>query len=204
MRTIPVAIVACTAFLLLSGCLQSGPAQDDASSAASPYVDQQHSDVRGLSASEIEELRTGAGMGMARPAELNGYPGPLHVLELADELDLDDDQRAAVQAVRSDMLAEAVPIGEDILDAYAALEEAFRNRSIDADSLRMRLERIAGLYEDLRFVHLAAHLDTAPLLTEHQTMRYIELRGYDASGTKTGAGDGQDHTGHAGHGGHGG
>ena len=36
----------------------------------------------------MADLRAGRGMGLALAAELNGYPGPAHVLELADKLDL--------------------------------------------------------------------------------------------------------------------
>ena len=38
------------------------------------------SPIRGLSEQEIDDLTNGRGMGLARAAELNGYPGPLHVL----------------------------------------------------------------------------------------------------------------------------
>jgi len=37
-----------------------------------------------LSVEQIEQYRAGAGMGYAKAAELNRYPGPMHVLELAD------------------------------------------------------------------------------------------------------------------------
>ena len=48
--------------------------------------------VKALSEEQIADLEGGRGMGLALAAELNGYPGPLHVLELAETLDLTDEQ----------------------------------------------------------------------------------------------------------------
>src|SRR6056297_1838494 len=65
----------------------------------------------GLSADEVIGLREGRGMGLARSAELHSYPGPMHVLELADALDLSAEQRAEAERLRAEMLAEARPLG---------------------------------------------------------------------------------------------
>ena len=48
-----------------------------------PYAGQQTRTIKALSDDEIAALRNGEGMGMAKAAELNGYPGPIHVLSLA-------------------------------------------------------------------------------------------------------------------------
>ena len=53
-----------------------------------PYAGLQSRPVKALSEQTIADLRAGRGMTMALPAELNGYPGPLHVIELADALAL--------------------------------------------------------------------------------------------------------------------
>jgi hypothetical protein len=50
---------------------------------ATPYAGQQTRTIKALSDDEIAALRNGEGMGMAKAAELNGYPGPIHVLSLA-------------------------------------------------------------------------------------------------------------------------
>jgi hypothetical protein len=55
---------------------------------ASPYAGQQARTIKALSDEEIAALRNGEGLGMAKAAELNGYPGPLHVLALAAQLEL--------------------------------------------------------------------------------------------------------------------
>jgi len=59
----------------------------------SPYAEQEGSGIAAMSRQEANDLRSGAGMGLARAAELNHYPGPLHVLELAEQLGLSAAQR---------------------------------------------------------------------------------------------------------------
>ena len=41
---------------------------------------------------QVADLQAGQGMGLARAAELNGYPGPVHVPELSDRLEPSDEQ----------------------------------------------------------------------------------------------------------------
>ena len=43
-------------------------------------------EVNALSPDEVQQYLAGAGMGYAKAAELNHFPGPMHVLELADKL----------------------------------------------------------------------------------------------------------------------
>src|SRR4051812_39523929 len=70
---------------------QSGPPM--------PYAGQDARDIKSLSAEDIAELRRGGGWGFAKAAELNGMPGPAHLLELKDQIGLTPDQVAAVQAI---------------------------------------------------------------------------------------------------------
>src|SRR3977135_712198 len=79
--------------------------------AQTPYAGMQTRSIKALSDQQIADLRAGRGMGLALAAELNGYPGPSHVLELADKLDLSPDQRAGVARLFDSMKAEAVPLG---------------------------------------------------------------------------------------------
>ena len=173
------------AMLLTAGLLAelAGPparlgAQTHASPTPGPYAGQQDSPIRGLSEAEIAALRNGAGMGLARPGELNGYPGPLHVLELAAELGLTSEQRSTVQSLREQMLAEAIPLGEQFLDRYAALERAFREGSITPETLREHTSALGRVEGDLRATHLKYHLLTRPLLSDEQVAAYARLRGY--------------------------
>ncbi len=74
-----------------------------------PYASLQQRTVKALSDQQMSDLRAGRGMGLALAAELNGYPGPLHVIELADRLQLTSDQRVQVQRLYEAMKAEARP-----------------------------------------------------------------------------------------------
>ena len=49
---------------------------------ASPYAGQESRRIKSLSEQDIAELRAGRGWGLAKAAELNGMPGPAHLLEL--------------------------------------------------------------------------------------------------------------------------
>ncbi len=147
--------------------------------AHSPYVSAQSRDIKALSEEDARKLREGAGMGLALAAELNGHPGPKHVIELATELELSAAQRAAVQKIYDGMNAEAVKLGEAILAEERKLDRAFATASIDAASLASLTEKIAALQARLRYTHLAAHIETRALLSKHQNAMYAKLRGYD-------------------------
>ena len=60
---------------------------------SNPYAGDQARDIKALSQQEVKQYLSGAGMGFARAAELNRYPGPMHVLELSDQLALTPEQR---------------------------------------------------------------------------------------------------------------
>ena len=59
---------------------------------ASPYAGQERNDISALAPQDVNALLAGQGMGLAKAAELNGYPGPLHVIELAGPLSLTSEQ----------------------------------------------------------------------------------------------------------------
>ena len=146
----------------------------------SPYRASQVGDVRGLTPQEIADLEAGRGMGLARAAELNGYPGPRHVLDAAQagRLPLSADQTRQVQQLFDRMAARAQRLGTLVLDAERDLERAFRSAHMEPPDLEARVSRIAGLHGQLRAVHLEAHLATRAILTDAQVRRYNELRGY--------------------------
>ena len=62
----------------------------------SPYAGEESRAVKSLSAEDIAELRRGGGWGLARAAELNGMPGPIHLLELKDDIPLTREQVSAI------------------------------------------------------------------------------------------------------------
>jgi hypothetical protein len=146
--------------------------------AQSPYAGLQTRPIKALSDQQISDLRAGRGMGFAMPAELNGYPGPMHVLELADQLALSEAQRGAVRAQLDAMKAESIPIGERLIDQEAALDRLFAGRTATLDNVAAAVAVIAETQGALRNAHLRYHLTTLALLQPDQVERYSLLRGY--------------------------
>lgn len=148
---------------------------------ASPYQGQERRQIKALSGQEISDLLTGEGMGFAKAAELNGYPGPAHVLELAGELALSPDQLEATRSIFSDMKARAIATGRDLVDLERELDRQFREKTVATESLQVLLDRIGSLRAELRRIHLDAHLRQAQLLSAAQIDAYVERRGYAGS-----------------------
>jgi Spy/CpxP family protein refolding chaperone len=157
-----------------------------------PYAGLQARPIKALSAEQIADLRAGRGMGFAMAAELNGYPGPRHVIELADALKLTAEQRAATESLFHKMQAETIPIGERLIAQEAELDRRFAEKSIDDAGLIAATQAIGATEAALRAAHLRYHLVTAEVLTPEQILRYAELRGYAADGAAAG-----EHGGHA-------
>ena len=143
-----------------------------------PYAGQQSRPIKALSDDDIAALRKGEGMGMAKAAELNGYPGPAHVLALASQLGLTETQRQQVAAVFDRMSATAKPLGAELITREQGLDQLFANGEITSDRLTAEAAIIGELQGRLRAVHLAAHLETRPILSVDQIARYKRLRGY--------------------------
>jgi Spy/CpxP family protein refolding chaperone len=148
-----------------------------------PYAGLQTREIKALSREEMADLRGGRGMGLALAAELNGYPGPRHVIELAAPLSLTDEQRSKIQELFDSMRAEAIPLGQKLLSAERDLNRAFVERTINPQKLEAMTAAIADMQGKLRNTHLKYHLATAALLSPDQLHRYSELRGY--SGTSS-------------------
>jgi hypothetical protein len=121
--------------------------------AQSPYAGMQARSIKALSEQQIADLKAGRGMGLALPAELNGYPGPVHVLELSDQLGLSTEQKARVQSLFDSMKAEAVPLGAKLLEQEAALDQQFASRSVTPESLKVATAAIGVTEGELRDTH---------------------------------------------------
>lgn len=138
--------------------------------------------IRSLSAEQVDNYLAGRGMGLAKAAELNRYPGPQHVLDLAAELDLSQHQRHQSQRLFDAMQSQARALGEEILGAYARLEAQFAAGTVNAQVLARHTTDIGRLEGELRRVHLAAHLEQAQILEAAQIDRYVQLRGHHRGG----------------------
>ena len=154
-----------------------------AAAQTSGYSGQESREIKALSVEETADLFAGRGMGAARAAELNHYPGPAHVLELREQLGLSAEQIHAVQEIFDRMSGAAKPLGAEIVAAEKHLDEAFGSGVIAADTVRGDTAAIADLQGKLRAVHLTAHLETRAVLRPEQIARYDILRGYAAGGT---------------------
>jgi hypothetical protein len=148
---------------------------------ASPYAGQQARSIKALSDEDIDALRKGEGMGLAKAAELNGYPGPAHVRALGKQLRLSDDQLREITAIFDRMSAAAKSFGAEMIDREQALDQLFVKGEITPERLATETTAIGELNGRLRAVHLAAHLETRALLRPEQLTLYRQLRGYGES-----------------------
>jgi Spy/CpxP family protein refolding chaperone len=156
--------------------------------APSPYAGEQRREIKALSGKDVQDLLAGRGMGLATAAELNRYPGPAHVLELADRLGLTAEQKARTKAVFDAMDARARALGKALVEREAELDRQFASREVTRATLESSLAEIARLQGELRGVHLEAHLAQTDILTREQVGAYVALRGYG----------GMDHSGNGG------
>lgn len=123
------------------GSHQSG---STASQSATPYAGMEQRAIKSLSAQDIADLRAGRGWGLALPAELNGVPGPAHLLELRDAIGLAPEQVAAIEKIHAQMQAEAQIAGANFIAAEAAIEAGFRKTGLAPEQLRALVDASAA------------------------------------------------------------
>ena len=126
-----------------------------------------------------DSLLSGAGMGQAMYAEMNGYPGPKHVLDLKEDLGLTKDQLYKTDQLMNNVMVSAKVKGQEIVEAEEDLNKVFAAGTLSEKSLRAKLDRIGRLRGELRFIHLQAHLKMKQILSPNQVERYNELRGHE-------------------------
>ena len=128
-------------------------------------------------ATEFEKVvGDGRGFGLAFAADQNGYPGPMHVLELRDRLKLTADQEAKARDLMHAMFAESRPKSVRLLEAEAKLRRLFAERAADEATVRAAVAEVERARSEVRLVHLLAHLKTRDLLSEDQRRLYHETR----------------------------
>lgn len=155
-------------------------------SITSPYVGEESNPVKYLSTKDIELLQAGSGMalgGLAKSAELNGYPGPRHVLDAHKEgqFNLSNEQEERIQNLFESMQQEAISHGTALIEAEETLDRMFQEKEISEENLKSQLEILSSIQAQLRGVHLSAHLSMMEILTDEQIQRYQEVRGYSTS-----------------------
>ena len=147
----------------------------------SPYAGQQTREIKALSDQEISDYLAGKGMGLAKAAELNGYPGPAHVLESAQALHLSAEQEARTRDLFNRMQKESIALGKELVDKERQLDQAFASKTVTPESLSASLSAIGELQAKIRQTHLVTHLAESEILNPDQVALYNELRGYGAS-----------------------
>lgn len=166
-----------------------------AAHAQPPYADLANREIKALGVEEIAGLEAGRGLGFALAAELNGWPGPKHVLELAEMLGLDQPTRDRVESIRQEMAREGQRLGAEIVAVERAIDEIFvtAKSPTEAEAAAVLVARAASLRGELRWVHLAAHLATRPLLTAEQLAHYERARTQHHGGGHQAAGHAGSH-----------
>ena len=159
---------------------------------SSDYAGQQIRAIKSLSSEDIAELKRGGGWGLAKAAELNGLPGPAHLLEMREEIHLNDTQVTEITKIYNRMKSQAIQQGERLIALELELENQFQNRTIDNSILRSSLDAIEKVRTELRYIHLSAHLATPDILSQEQIEKYNELRGYSNTNPCSNIPDGHD------------
>jgi Spy/CpxP family protein refolding chaperone len=158
--------------------LAATPAAADTAHHGQPYADLDSREIKALSPEEIADLAAGRGMGLALAAELNGYPGPRHVLDLAQELQLTAEQQEKTNALFEAMRTETSARGADLIEAERALDRLFAEKRATPETVAAATERAGTIEAKLRAAHLRYHLEMIDVLTTDQVMAYNHLRGY--------------------------
>ncbi len=164
--------------LALALCIPITTLAQHSHGSQTPYAGMQNRAIKSLSDNDINELRRGGGWGLALAAELNGMPGPAHLLELKDQIPLAADQVAKTQVLLDEMRKASIPTGERLIAAEKALEAAFAAGKVNEPSLRNLLAEAESARTELRFIHLSQHYKTVQFLQPEQIKRYNILRGY--------------------------
>ncbi len=141
-------------------------------------ADQKTPAIKAFSDEEIQGLLNGEGMGVAKVAELNHYPGPRHVLDLKDQLNLSEKHRVETQKLFDTMHAQAVRLGKLIIEKEQELENLFAKKEGDENKIKALVQKIARFQGELRFIHLQAHFRMKAVLSPEQISQYDLLKGY--------------------------
>jgi len=144
----------------------------------SKYMGQENRKIKSLSPDDIKELKKGGGWGLAKAAELNGYPGPSHILQMANKIDLQEKQKVQIQKLFDQMKVKSISLGNKLISLEKKLNNEFQNKTINQTKLDTYINDITDVRAQLRLTHLSTHLQTPKILTPQQVLLYNNLRGY--------------------------
>lgn len=155
-----------------------GQYQAPTQSGTSPYAEFRTRPIKALSQQQKDDLLAGRGMGLALAAEMNDHPGPMHVLEHAERLQLTAVQRQTMEALMHGMRRNAIVAGEALIAAEAELDRLFASATIDDARLATQISAVSQAQGEVRRIHLATHITARAALTAEQIALYGRLRGY--------------------------
>lgn len=144
----------------------------------SKYIEQQSRVIKSLSSDDILQLEGGKGWGLAKAAELNGMPGPIHLLQMKNKIALSKTQERKIRILFKKMKIQVIPLGKKLVALEKNLNESFASHRVTEAQLKQQLNMIAKTRGELRYIHLVAHLKTPKVLTHKQIKKYNKLRGY--------------------------
>src|SRR5712692_2594350 len=144
-------VVALAVMLLIAGS-GGADAQHHAAHAGAEAVSH-HALVQTYEKAFEQNVAEGRGFGMAFAADRNGYPGPLHVLELKDRLKLTADQEAKMQAMLAAMFAESKPKSARLLESEAKLRQLFAGSRADEAAVKAAVTEVETARTEVRLVH---------------------------------------------------
>jgi len=145
---------------------------------ATKYSGQEQKNIKALSQDEIGGYLAGKGMGLAKSAELNQFPGPKHVMELSQELSLSKSQIEETKNIYEAMKGKAIGYGQQLIIKEEEIEGLFSKNSVTPQILERVLSESAEIKSKLRGAHLIAHIEQKAVLTKRQIILYDTLRGY--------------------------
>ena len=158
MRTIATLIAAASLLLAMPNLIAAAETTGDH---LSKYAGQENWIIKSLSPDDITELRSGSGWGLAKAAELNGVPGPAHLLEMKDKIPLTDDQVTIIDEIYKQMKKQAIQQGKRLIALEQDLELLFRSGTITKGALRSSLNKIAIARMELRFTSFSHPFENA-------------------------------------------
>jgi Spy/CpxP family protein refolding chaperone len=175
MKTLARMALSATMVVTLAAAAGAQHAGHGAASGHAPGVEG-HRFAQGCAEEFDRGVAAGRGFGMAFAADQNGYPGPMHVLELRERLGLTPEQVTKAEALMRGMLDDARPRSARLLEAEARLRRLFADAVADEATVRAAAIEVERARSEVRFVHLLTHLRMRDLLTEPQRRLYHEAR----------------------------
>jgi len=98
-------------------------------------------------------------------------------LEFREELDLSDRQISDLESIVSSLRKAEIRAEANLRIAEVELDELLRAEKADLSKVKPKLEEIAKLQAELKFLHIKAEEDAKKILTEEQLRKFGTLKG---------------------------